>query len=255
MPSTVFAGPQTAQMTSRGEVQLPILYYDVSYLNAIFAVDWELAEDLLENTGLQAVRFPGDKALAGVAFFEYRKTSIGVYNEVGVVIVVTLANRPTKGLLRDFVRPSAERIAGFHILDLPVTTEAANSAGREIWGYPKFVTDIPLQFGDRRFAGSVKDPVTGQNILTLEGAWGPSLTVPGFDLCLYSLREGQMLRTVVETDARMQTAGGRGFKLTVGPSTHRMAENLRALGLDGARPFVIQNATVFHSRLPAGVPV
>lgn len=253
MPSTVFAGPQTIRMTSAGEVSLPILYYDVSQLNALFTVDHARANALLAGTGLQAVRLPGGGTIAGLAFFEYRKTSIGPYNEVGLVIAVSPEDETLD--LRDLVRPSYERVAGFHILDLPVTTAAANAAGREIWGYPKFVTAIPATFGSKRFTGSVTDPVTGQPIVTLEGRWGRHLTLPGFDLCLYSLREGKMLRTLVEVDSRMQTASGRRFKLTVGPSSHPMAEHLRALGLDGASPFVIQNAEVFHSSLPEGVAV
>lgn len=253
MPSTVFAGPQTIRMTSQGEVSLPILYYDVSQLNALFLVDHDRATALLEGTGLQALRLPGGKTIAGLAFFEYRKTSIGPYNEVGLVIAVSPDGDSPD--LRDLLRPSYERVAGFHVVDLPVTTAAANAAGREIWGFPKFVTAIPATFASQRFTGSVKDPVTGQDIVTLEGRWGRSVTVPGFDLCLYSIREGKMLRTLVEVDSRMQTASGRRFRLTVGPSTHPMAAHLRALGLDGASPFVIQNAAVFHSSLPEGVPV
>lgn len=254
MPSTVFAGPQTVRMTSQGEVTLPILYYDVSQFTAIFLVDYDRAAALLRGTGLQAQRAPGAKAIVGLSFFEYRKTSIGAYNEVGTAIAVYPASEAQPGL-REWLRPSAERAMGFHIVDLPVTTSAANAAGREIWGYPKFVTEIPVTFGNKRFAGSVNDPVTGEPIVTLDGRWGGAVTVPGFDLCLYSLREGTLLRTLVEVDARMQTALGRGFKLTIGNSAHRMAENLRALGLQGAAPIIVQNAAVFHSRLPAGVEV
>lgn len=254
MPSSVFAGPQTVRMTSQGEVTLPILYYDVSQFTALFSVEYDRAAALLRDTGLQAQRAPGGKAVVGLSFFEYRKTSIGAYNEVGTAIAVHPAGQAQPGL-REWLRPSAERAMGFHIVDLPVTTAAANAAGREIWGYPKFVTAIPLTFGHKRFAGSVNDPVTGEPIVTLDGRWQGAVTVPGFDLCLYSLREGALLRTLIEVDSRLRTAWGRGFRLTVGNSTHRMAENLRALGLDGAAPLVVQNAAVFHSRLPAGVAV
>src|SRR5262249_40096673 len=38
----------------------------------------------------------------------------------------------------------------YWIVTLPVTTEAADRAGRAIWGYPKYVADIDLQVTDER---------------------------------------------------------------------------------------------------------
>jgi len=45
-----------------------------------------------------------------------------------------------------------------------------------------------------------------------------------------------------------------GIRLQVGQSRHRMADNLRELGLDGARPLAVSSTTRFQSRLNAGVP-
>jgi len=57
----------------------------------------------------------------------------------------------------------------------------------------------------------------------------------------------------VRSGATLRTAGS--MKLTVGDSSHPMADRLRALGLDGAAPFVLNATTNFQSRLNLGVPV
>ena len=241
--------------TSEGTISLPILYYDVSVFQAFFLVDRERAEEKLRGTGLRPVLL-GGRAFAGLAFFEYRQTSIGPYNEVGTVLAVYPDRESSQPkTLFDILRPSAERKNGFHILDLPVTTAGACAAGRELWGFPKFVTDIPLTFEGRRFSGSVLDPDRRTPILTLDGRYGRGPRLPGIDLVLYSLRSEEMLRTVVTTDSRMTTSTGRGLALTLGDSDHPMARNLRDLELDGRRPIVVQNAEYFRSRLPAGEPI
>ena len=50
----------------------------------------------------------------------------------------------------------------------------------------------------------------------------------------------------------LQLGNGDSFLLKVGPSNHPMARNLRALGLDGARPVLLQYADPAQSLLFAG---
>ena len=66
------------------------MYYDDSVMMALFRVDYERAQALLADQGVQAVRVFGNKALVGLAFYQYRQTSIADYNEVGVAIVVDI---------------------------------------------------------------------------------------------------------------------------------------------------------------------
>ena len=250
MSDNFFDVPKKDFITSGGPVSLPILYYDTSCFHAFFTVDFEKAEAKLAGTGLAPQKM-GKKAMAAVAMYEYRKTSIGAYNEVGLAIVVHRAGEkePTPF---DFRRPAWDRKIGMHILDLPVSTQAACTAGREIWGYPKFVTEMPLTFGDGRFKGKVLMPDSKDVIVILEGTypWGPKLT--GVDLVLFSNLDGKLVKTVVDVDSKMRTTYGRGVKLTVGNGQHRMADNVRALGLDGARAIAVQCTEKFRSRLHGG---
>lgn len=249
-----FLYPQTPYPTSAGEVAMPILYYDDSNFMALFFADHARAQALADRDGFEAVRFFNGRALVGVAFYEYRDTSIGSYNEVGVAIAcvargMRLPRSPLLSLLR---HPDRNRV-GWNIVDLPVTTEAACAAGREIWGYPKFVTPIRFSKAGRRFHGAVSDPERpSDDLLTLSGRIGPGVPAPLLDLVLYSRHRGQVLRGTAIT-----RGGGRfclpgSVRLDVPAGGHRMAQNLRALGLDGAKPAFVTHTDRLQLRLNAG---
>ena len=192
----------------------------------------------------------------GVAHYEYRRTGVGAYNEVGLAVQVLPEGAPApRNPIQALYGSVDERHLGFHILDLPVTTPLANAAGRELWGYPKFVAPIPFHLDRKSFESSVLDPDGNGDILSLSGRLLPSLPVPPMSLVLYSHHRGNLLRTIVNVRGRTNLRLGRSLQLHVGESTHRMADNLRDLGLDGARPLIVMDTDRFQSRLNAGAPV
>ncbi|MEI2702889.1 MAG: acetoacetate decarboxylase family protein [Baekduia sp.] len=255
-----FQVPRTAVSTSEGAVALPIMYYDASALYAFFLVDRGAAESLLGGDRLRPALTAGDRALAAIACYQYRDTSVGVYNEVGLALSVTADDAaPPFGGWPDMVvtRSSPEaRTVGMHVLDLPVTTAAANAAGREIWGFPKFVTPITYAKEGRRFDCEVASPDGGSApLMRLAGTLMPSLPAAPLSLALYSELDGQLLRCVVNARGRSWMTAGRGLRLTAPGGEHRMAGHLAALGLDGATPAGVIWTDNFQSRLNAGVDV
>jgi hypothetical protein len=251
-----FQVPQTTHSTTQGDVDLPIPYFDVSTVLAFFLVDREAAEAKLSSTGLQLALTVGGRALVAIAHYEYRRTGVGTYNEVGVALPVLPDDAPTpRNLIQALYGSVDERHLGFHILDLPVTTPAANAAGRELWGYPKFVAPIPFHLDAKSFESSVTDPDGNGDIFTLSGRLLPSLPAPAMSLVLYSHHQGDLLRTAVNVRGRVKLRPGRSLTLSVGESNHRMADNLRDLGLDGAHPLMVMDTHQFQSRLNAGAPI
>lgn len=245
---------QTVFHTSQGNVGLPILYKKTSSVTALFTVPATRVMPLLAGKGLVPVQTRGGDALVPVVFFRYDETSIGSYNEAALAVLVTREGETGPAIaLADLVLPVALRRSAVHILDLPVTTAIANAAGREIWGYPKFVTDIPFTFENGRIDGCVKDPESSEDIVRLQGELGAGLPSPGSDLLLYSHLHGEIVRTQINVRALQFAHKGDGVKLSVGTSRHPMAERLRALGLDGQSPRLVQSTNNFRSRLPAGV--
>lgn len=248
-----FAVPKTVVTTSEGEVRLPICYFDCSHYMALFRVDAARAAAKLQDVPLEPV-LVSRKAVAILSFFKYRDTSLGPYHEVGLALLVTPQGQaPTLGSLTDLLQQTRNESLGSYVLDLPVTTAAARAAGCEIWGYPKFVTQLPIELHEDRFQARVHDP-DGGLILELAGQRGHVLpeTLPGMALVTYSMQGGRMLRTRVETRAACATGGGGSLKLAVGDSPHRMAQNLADLGLDGQTPKLLQTTESFQSLLFAG---
>ena len=231
--------PRTTFTTSQGAVELPALYRDASAVAAFFRIEHARAAEVLASTPFTPVRFATGFALAGLAVFDYRDSTIGPYRECAVTVAaMPSAHHALTSPVLDLLRPATGREVGLHIVDLPVTTALADAAGRELWGLPKFVTTIDFDLGDP-LRCAVNAPGGGEPIVVLEGSAGTGVAVPSIDLVLYSVLRGETLRTLVNTRGKMRTSLGGGLKVRVGSSTP-MSSRLMALGLDGARPWLVQ---------------
>lgn len=254
-----FQVPRTTFHTSRGPVELPILYFDTTMVQAFFLVERARAERLLAGTGLVPSLTVGGKALVGVACFEYRETSVGTYNEVGVALAVQRDGTPLKlggwrDLLATLSDPESRQVA-FHILDLPVTTAAASAAGREIWGFPKFITGIPFHLSGRDFRCAVMMPGANVPVMELVGRLGPSLPAGPMGLALLSFLDDRLVRSTVNVRGATRLAAPGSLRLKVYGNDHPMGRRLEALGLDGAAPVAVSWTDRFQSRLNAGACV
>jgi len=251
-----FDVPKTVATTSEGEVQLPICYFDASHYMALFRVDATKAAAKLQDVPLEPV-LVSRKAVAILSFFKYRDTTLGPYDEVGLALLATPRGQSlTLSSFTDLLQQTRNESLGSYVLDLPVSTPLANAAGCEIWGYPKFVGQLPIELDANRFQAQVFDP-DARLIVELAGERGHVLpeALPSMALVTYSMRGGQMLRTRVETRATCATSGGGSLRLAVGDSPHRMARNLADLGLYGQSPKLLQTTEDFQSLLFAGQPI
>ena len=116
-----------------------------STFNALSRAFWSLQIErpsFFEGAGLQPVLQEDGKAIVDLFCIEYRKTDIGPYNEVGLTV---RAKAPT------------DPIPANYVVHLPVTTAIANRAGREIWGYNKFVAAIDVISNGKTFSTVLRD--------------------------------------------------------------------------------------------------
>jgi hypothetical protein len=250
---TVPAHPVT---TTEGPVELPIMCYQGSAVVSLFAADADAAARCLADAGLERPLRLGGRVLVAVTGCEHLRTSIGPYTEVGVDIFVhdPWDHRPLRVWTELTRRPELRR-SGSCLIDLPVTSAKARVTGREIWGYPVFVTPIDFQLGAGDLCCTVHDPGDGSPIMSLAGLLGPGLPGQPTDLVRYSRLGTETLRTLVHTRGEVRTHLTARVRLAVGASSHPMARRLRDLGLDGARPFAIRCAPAYQARLGAGVSV
>ena len=218
------------------ECPLPIRYFDVQCLVATFLAGPDRAAELLQGSGLRPVLQEDGQAVVQLYCIEYRKTDIGPYNEVGLTVAARAPGDPVP--------------AGF-VVDLPVTTALANRAGREIWGYNKFLAAIAVEKRGKTFSTVLRD-AQNERIGAFEGDRGPSVPAPPQDILTFTIHEGRLTKTVIRVLTPFQASRGDGFTFRVGPSTHPMTGRLRTAGLDGARPVLVHYADPFQSLLFPG---
>ncbi len=253
-----FTIPTTIFTMSKGTVELPIYYYDYGYCHFIFFVDYENAKRKLENTAFVPCTFFG-KSLALLNFFEYRETAIGPYNEVGLSILCYPKNSKQPCMVPLHILKDAEKWSvGAYVINLPVTTEIAYLAGKEVWNYPKFVTRIDVTLVHRNFKGIVYDPDLNEPLVTLAGNIGflstPKLKNASF--ISHTTHKGTPLRTLTVVDTRFKIAYGFSGRCAVNSkSNHSMAQNLRDLGIDGKTPIGCMYSPQAQMMLCKGEPI
>ncbi len=245
--------PQALVATSAGNVGVPILYRKARAVMALFAAERQPLEALLHDPELELVPLAGGKPAVAVAFFAYEETSIGPYHEAAVATFVApkALGVPARPAL-DMALPLRWRRVGMYILHLPVTTSIANAAGREIWGLPKFVTDIPIDWQEGHIRAAVLAPGSSAPLCTLEGELGRGRSLPLRAILLYSRLNQELIATRVDYLGLARFVRGPQLRLQVGTDTHRMARDLAALGLNGATPFLVQVLPAFQARLHFG---
>jgi hypothetical protein len=233
--------------TSAGPCDLPIVYEDASLLTAMWRVDPERARSLLPPE-IEPWPILG-KALAMLCIFEYRRTSIGPYGEIGLgVLSRRKGTKPSlTRVLRD-LRSDEEQ--ALYVVNLPVTTEGARAAGVEIWGYPKYVQEIETRFT----RDSVTATLAGEFTLTM--GRGRAVRTRGLPFVTYSKNaEQRLVRTIVEVDHDVRWGGASTIDLRIlgkadgdGPT----ARSIRTLGIDGRKPALAFRTDSMRSVLPRG---
>jgi hypothetical protein len=226
-------------LSDGAECFLPIRYFDVQCLVATFLAPPDRASELLVSPGLAPVLQEDGRAVVDLYCIEYRRTDIGPYNEVGLTVRATAPGDPA---------PAS------YVVHLPVTTAVACLAGREIWGYNKFVAAIDVRSEGKTFSTVLRDE--GHEIIcALEGRRDASVPAPPTDIITFTLHQGRLTKTVIEVPTQSFASSGDNFLFKVGTSKHPMADNLRALALDSARPVLVYYTNPFQALLFPGQAV
>jgi hypothetical protein len=236
-----------------------MFFYKAAFRAVNYFVEYDRVLPVLKGTGLLPVRFFNGKALASLTFFNYQKVTVGAYEEVVLAAIVypEALGPPSMPFPKLLFAKKEKRWKnmGMYVIEMPVTIPAARAAGREIWGFPKFLTRIPYRLSGNHFEFGVVDPDTEESIVDVKGETGLGLSVKAFDLVTFNNYEDTIFRVVTEVDGKIKNCTCKSIEVKVGPSKHRMAENIRALGLDTAKPFVVMSSDYVQTRLNPGRPV
>src|SRR5262245_37069789 len=117
-------------------VTLPVEVRSAKMVAATFLVDVNAAQQLIDYSGLRVAAQRG-KAMCTLSAVQYTDNDLGPYNEIAVALVVEPHDKKSD----EKVSMAGGSVTVF-IHKLPVNQEFTCHAGRGIWGFPKWVTDI-----------------------------------------------------------------------------------------------------------------
>ena len=234
---------QTPHPTSAGPCDLPILYRDGSMASLLYRCAPDDTRDLLAAHGLEPMVIAG-KVLVVLAVFEYRDSTVGIYNELGIgVHAKQPGSSPRLGkVLRSQMRDEIDQ--GLCVVSLPVTTPEACAAGIELWGYPKYVTGIELEFDRTRTRCVLRDE------LSIETERSVGLSTPALPLVTFSDRG--RVRTLVEIGSKTRWSVRPRTRVQV-LGEGQSADIAKTLRLDATQPVAAFRTERFQAILPAGV--
>ena len=230
-------------------VTLPIRYWDAESMMAFFPLPTQQVKGLLPSPQMKPVEVVPGYAVVSFVAFEYRDTDIGPYNELGICFPILFNNPVSLPFVPLLFDKSYPRL-GFYVHHLPVTTEIANRAGRDFYGYPKFVADIHFEESAAQRTCHLHEG--GKHILSLAVDKPEGRTrEEERDLVTYSILGDKVLKTVIQTKMRVEHRRIRGADLTLGE--HEISRELKGLGIS---PRIIESryADDMEALLPAPSP-
>ncbi|HTZ15061.1 MAG TPA: acetoacetate decarboxylase family protein [Mycobacterium sp.] len=211
-----------SQHTIAGTVlTMPVRIRQANQHMAMFSVDADAAQRLIDYSGLQVCRYLPRRAVVVLMLMHYIDGDLGQYYEYGTSVMVNPPGSNATG-------PRALQSAGAFIHHLPVDQEFTLEAGTKIWGYPKVMADFTIREG-RRFGFDCS--IDGQSVIGMEFGRGlPFRMSPRHQSQLsYSHRDGITRETPFEfTLDGVHTRFG-GMRVRLGD--HPYAKELASLGL------------------------
>ncbi|WP_319455172.1 MULTISPECIES: acetoacetate decarboxylase family protein [unclassified Mycobacterium] len=145
---------------------MPVRIRKASQHMAMFSVDADAAQRMIDYSGLTVCRYRPNRAVVVLMLMHYVDGDLGKYLEYGTNVMVNPPGSNAAGL-------RALQSAGAFIHHLPVDQAFTLEAGRSIWGYPKVMADFTVRDGDR-FSFDVT--IDGQSAVGMD--FRPGLPVP-----------------------------------------------------------------------------
>ena len=203
----------------------PIQVRAASSWAATYLVDLDAARALIGHTGLEPATAKRGKGMLVLPFVRYIDSDLDRYNECGVGVVVRHPGAPERNTVGRMLEAGKGQ-AGVYIHHLPVDQEFTLAAGRQIWGYPKFMADVHITDEGSSTVCSVR--ADGRDLLELRVRNGHQFRIPPRALPTYTYMDGVLRRTRWDMPSQIGARIG-GAEITLGD--HAISGELASLGL------------------------
>jgi hypothetical protein len=209
-------------------ITFPVIVADASMLMNAYLVDAGVAQHMIKDSGFRVLElFPG-KAILQLLLVDYRENDLGDYNEGAIIFpVLTPGERKPFPFFGAMQRMASGSVGNF-VYRMPVDQPFTTHAGRFIWGFPKWMARIDIEFGAKRARGSFFDE--GELVYGFSAKTGGTTKVKEQRAASLAIRDGKAWKTYGTNTGSGLTFALGGELPTIGDS-HPLAKELRALGL------------------------
>lgn len=219
----VDAATGTVRVLDR-DIPVPVQVRNASSVAAVYRVDGDAVQTIVEPHGLTAARREDGTGGLSIAGVRYHDGDLGAYDELAIAY--------------DVLDPVDPEAVVQLIAHLPVDGELTCAAGRGLWGFPKWVTDV--QYVDEADAIGVELAEDGETVLSLRVPRADAVEMPDIEMPLVSLGaiDGRVQRTVSTMRFGSAAMATQPIELTLGDQ-HAIALELRSLGLPELVPELV----------------
>jgi len=215
-------------------VRFPMVYTNVSLISATFTIPAAEAAALAPRSRrLKLVRSSPRRTPITFFAFDYGRSGLGRYREMGVALPLVLDGRLTPPMLpalMEAIRPGSHPKLGMYAVELPVDQAQACDGGIKLYGLPKVVGEAEFSLAES--SGSASLTCEGRKVaelrVELDGPLGPPKVRP-LPITTISLLDGRIIRTAYESiaDGHITRRGSAEFV----PGEHPRFQKFHGLSL------------------------
>ena len=230
------------------EISFPVIVSDASMLMNGFLVNAKAAQAMLEGTGFRVVEmFPG-KAILQLLAIDYKENHLGNYNEGAIIFPVLTPGEKKPFPFFGALRRMGNGTLGNFVYRMPVDQEFTTHAGRFIWGFPKWVSRVDIEFGPNVARGTFSDE--DELVYSIAAKTGGNSASKEQRAASLAIRDGKAWKTYGTNSNSGLTFSLGGETPKIGDS-HPLAKELRTLGLPKKPMFTV---SVESTRMTFGQP-
>lgn len=210
------------------EITFPVRVNRAAMLVNAFSADSRVAQGMIEGSGFRVAELWPGRTILQLALIDYRENDLGDYNEAAINFPV-LAPGESKPIpfLGTPLRLARGRLCNY-VYRMPVDQEFTTHAGRFIWGFPKWVSRIDIDFEGDRAHGSFIDEA--EPVFSIRAPAGGEGRQKERRMATLAVRDGRAFKTWGTSTGSGSTFRRGGDPPAIGEK-HPLARELRALGL------------------------
>lgn len=208
-------------------ISLPVTVNAASMLMQMFIVDAKQVDTIIAGSGYKALTIWPGKAILQLLAVDYRENDLGDYNEGAIIFPVLTPQQKLFPFIGAWLALIKGTACNF-VYRMPVNQNFTAHAGRFMWGFPKWNTQMEVSFTGTNATGAFYD--NDELVYKIEAPLGGKMSIKEQSSPSVTVRNNRAFKTYGISSAEGTTIK-LGGKLPEIGDTHPLAKQLRLLGL------------------------